>query len=139
MAEPIIKVRDLHKYFGALHVIKGVDLDVAPGDRVGPGAGLIESGSIAGVLDVTTTEWADQLVGGVLAAGPDRLDAAAKRGITIPGNRVVGVYRNDYAVRALAARREAHNQPQEPPLVAAEQRAMERRLRQRPAVAQSAI
>ncbi len=36
---------------------------------------LIEEGVIDGVLDVTTTEWADELVGGVLAAGPDRLDA----------------------------------------------------------------
>lgn len=43
--------------------------------------GLIEAGFIKGVLDVTTTEWADQLVGGVLAAGPHRLEAAAKAGI----------------------------------------------------------
>jgi uncharacterized protein (UPF0261 family) len=42
--------------------------------------GLIESGYVAGVLDVTTTEWADELVGGVLAAGPARLDAAARTG-----------------------------------------------------------
>jgi len=39
---------------------------------------LIESGMVAGVLDVTTTEWADELVGGVLGAGPTRLDAAGK-------------------------------------------------------------
>jgi len=39
---------------------------------------LIESGMVAGVLDVTTTEWADELVGGILGAGPERLDAAAK-------------------------------------------------------------
>jgi uncharacterized protein (UPF0261 family) len=38
---------------------------------------LIASGMVAGVLDVTTTEWADELVGGVLSAGPERLDAAA--------------------------------------------------------------
>lgn len=42
---------------------------------------LIEEGVIDGVLDVTTTEWADELVGGVLSAGPERLDAAAERGI----------------------------------------------------------
>jgi len=42
---------------------------------------LIESGQIAGVLDVTTTEWADELIGGVLAAGPTRLEAAARHGI----------------------------------------------------------
>ncbi len=39
---------------------------------------LIESGLVAGVLDLTTTEWADELVGGVLNAGPERMDAVAK-------------------------------------------------------------
>jgi uncharacterized protein (UPF0261 family) len=42
---------------------------------------LIEAGFIAGVADVTTTEWCDELVGGVLSAGPHRLEAAAKAGI----------------------------------------------------------
>jgi uncharacterized protein (UPF0261 family) len=42
---------------------------------------LIREGVIDGVLDVTTTEWADELVGGVLNAGPDRLDAAGEAGI----------------------------------------------------------
>jgi len=42
---------------------------------------LIESGMVAGVLDITTTEWADELVGGVLRAGPSRLEAAARRGV----------------------------------------------------------
>lgn len=49
---------------------------------------LIESGMVAGVLDITTTEWADELVGGVLAAGQGRLDAAGKAGvpaIVVPG------------------------------------------------------
>ena len=42
---------------------------------------LIEAGLVAGVLDITTTEWADELVGGVLGAGPTRLDAAANSGV----------------------------------------------------------
>jgi uncharacterized protein (UPF0261 family) len=42
---------------------------------------LIDDGYFAGVLDVTTTEWADEVVGGVLTAGPDRLSAAARAGI----------------------------------------------------------
>lgn len=42
---------------------------------------LIEDGFVAGVADVTTTEWADELVGGVLSAGPTRLEAAAAAGI----------------------------------------------------------
>jgi len=43
--------------------------------------GLIDDGWFAGVLDVTTTEWADEVVGGVLTAGPDRLGAAARKGV----------------------------------------------------------
>lgn len=39
---------------------------------------LIESGWVAGVLDLTTTEWADEWVGGVLSAGPHRLEAAGR-------------------------------------------------------------
>lgn len=42
---------------------------------------LIASGLVAGVLDVTTTEWADELVGGILSAGPTRLEAAARHGV----------------------------------------------------------
>lgn len=42
---------------------------------------LIESGLIAGVLDVTTTEWADELVGGILGAGPTRLEAVGRAGV----------------------------------------------------------
>jgi uncharacterized protein (UPF0261 family) len=42
---------------------------------------LVRSGMVAGVLDVTTTEWADELVGGTLSAGPTRLDAAAEMGV----------------------------------------------------------
>jgi uncharacterized protein (UPF0261 family) len=41
---------------------------------------LIEARQVAGVLDVTTTEWADELVGGVMSAGPTRLEAAATTG-----------------------------------------------------------
>jgi uncharacterized protein (UPF0261 family) len=49
---------------------------------------LIESGMVAGVLDITTTELADELVGGVLTAGPDRVNAAGRAGIpaiVVPG------------------------------------------------------
>ena len=44
---------------------------------------LIESGMVSGVLDLTTTEWADELVGGVLTAGPERMDAAAKARVPV--------------------------------------------------------
>jgi uncharacterized protein (UPF0261 family) len=42
---------------------------------------LISDGLISGVLDLTTTELADELVGGNLSAGPDRLTAAGRRGV----------------------------------------------------------
>lgn len=42
---------------------------------------LVESGMLAGVCDLTTTELADDLVGGVLSAGPDRLEIAGAKGI----------------------------------------------------------
>jgi len=42
---------------------------------------LINQGFIKGVLDLTTTEWCDEVVGGVLNAGPNRLTAAGKNSI----------------------------------------------------------
>ena len=43
--------------------------------------GLARGGFLAGILDVTTTELADELVGGVLSAGPERLEAAGALGL----------------------------------------------------------
>jgi uncharacterized protein (UPF0261 family) len=42
---------------------------------------LVKGGFLVGVLDITTTELADELVGGVLSAGPDRLEAAGDLGV----------------------------------------------------------
>lgn len=42
---------------------------------------LAASGLIKGVLDLTTTEWCDELFGGVLTAGPHRLEAAGSHGV----------------------------------------------------------
>jgi len=42
---------------------------------------LIEDGAIQAVLDLTTTELADELAGGVMSAGPHRLEAAGRKGI----------------------------------------------------------
>jgi uncharacterized protein (UPF0261 family) len=42
---------------------------------------LMRGGFITASLDITTTELADDLVGGVLSAGPDRLEAAGELGI----------------------------------------------------------
>jgi uncharacterized protein (UPF0261 family) len=42
---------------------------------------LVDAGMLRGVLDITTTELCDDLVGGVLSAGPHRLEAAGRAGI----------------------------------------------------------
>jgi uncharacterized protein (UPF0261 family) len=49
---------------------------------------LVADGLVEAVLDITTTEWADELCHGVFSAGPERLDAPGKRGIPhliVPG------------------------------------------------------
>ncbi|HUG19355.1 MAG TPA: Tm-1-like ATP-binding domain-containing protein, partial [Planctomycetaceae bacterium] len=59
---------------------------------VGTGGRMLESlvtaGFIDGVLDITTTEWADELCGGVFSAGTDRLSAPGRAGVPhliVPG------------------------------------------------------
>jgi uncharacterized protein (UPF0261 family)/ABC-type branched-subunit amino acid transport system ATPase component len=47
---------------------------------------LADSGLLAGVLDITTTEVADEIVGGVLTAGPSRMDVFARAGIPYVGS-----------------------------------------------------
>jgi uncharacterized protein (UPF0261 family)/ABC-type branched-subunit amino acid transport system ATPase component len=47
---------------------------------------LVDSGLLAGVIDVTTTEIADEIVGGVLSAGPTRLDAIARARLPYVGS-----------------------------------------------------
>jgi uncharacterized protein (UPF0261 family) len=49
---------------------------------------LVADGLVEGVLDITTTEWADELCQGVFSAGPERLDGPGQRGIPhliVPG------------------------------------------------------
>jgi uncharacterized protein (UPF0261 family) len=69
----------------AREILEGAGYEVLVFHSTGMGGrvmeGLIGSGMIRGVLDVTTTEWADELVGGILGAGPTRLEAAGKAGV----------------------------------------------------------
>lgn len=49
---------------------------------------LVADGYIAGVLDITTTEWADEITGGVLRGGPNRYDIVSQKGVpqvVVPG------------------------------------------------------
>ena len=47
---------------------------------------LVDSGMLVGVIDATTTEVCDELVGGVLSAGPDRLGAIARTRVPYVGS-----------------------------------------------------
>ena len=47
---------------------------------------LVDSGLVAGVVDLTTTEVADLLMGGVMSAGEDRLGALARTGLPYVGS-----------------------------------------------------
>lgn len=69
----------------ARHILEKRGFEVLVFHATGTGGlameGLIADGCFAGVLDITTTELADELVGGVLSAGPHRLEAAASKGV----------------------------------------------------------
>ncbi|MET0344766.1 MAG: ABC transporter permease [Casimicrobiaceae bacterium] len=47
---------------------------------------LVESKLLSAVIDVTTTEIADEIVGGVLTAGPERMDAIARMRVPYVGS-----------------------------------------------------
>jgi uncharacterized protein (UPF0261 family) len=69
----------------ARNILEASDYEVLVFHATGTGGLTMESfvrdGLIRGVLDVTTTELADELVGGILTAGRDRLTAAGLRGV----------------------------------------------------------
>lgn len=69
----------------ARQVLEGAGFEVLVFHATGSGGRTLEElaagGFLAGVLDITTTELADELVGGVLSAGPGRLEAAGAAGI----------------------------------------------------------
>ena len=48
---------------------------------------LVADGYITGVLDITTTEWADQIAGGVLPGGLNRYDVVSQKGILVAGSQ----------------------------------------------------
>ena len=69
----------------ARQILEEADFEVLVFHATGTGGMTMESfirdGIITGVLDLTTTELADELVGGELTAGKERLTAAALRGV----------------------------------------------------------
>lgn len=67
-----------------------------------PGSTTLKSGKSFGQL-VTSLDAAVKAEGFFVVTRASASHGASNRGITIPGNMVVGVYRNDFAVRMLAA------------------------------------
>jgi uncharacterized protein (UPF0261 family) len=69
----------------ARRLLEAVGFEVVVFHATGVGGqsmeGLARDGQVAGLLDLTTTELADELVGGILSAGPDRLGAAVRAGV----------------------------------------------------------
>jgi len=69
----------------AREILEGLGYEVLVFHATGAGGrsmeALMEAGFITAALDCTTTELADELVGGVLSAGPDRLEMAGRLGI----------------------------------------------------------
>jgi uncharacterized protein (UPF0261 family) len=69
----------------ARHILEDAGYEVLVFHATGNGGRtmeeLIDAGLVAGVLDLTTTELADELCGGVMSAGSTRLEAAARRGV----------------------------------------------------------
>ena len=89
----------------AVRLLAEAGYDAVPFHATGVGGrtmeSLIDAGYFAAVLDITTTEWADEVAGGSLSAGPDRLGAAARAGlpqVVAPGALdMVNFFGPDYA------------------------------------------
>lgn len=74
------------------HQLEAAGYEVLVFHATGTGGRILESLAadrlVDGVLDITTTEWADEICGGVLSAGPDRLSAPGRCGLPhliVPG------------------------------------------------------
>ena len=85
MIDSVGNIRTGSMIFSAKRVLEQAGYEVLVFHATGSGGQTMESfiadGLISGVLDLTTTELADELVGGILTAGRDRLTAAGLRGV----------------------------------------------------------
>jgi general L-amino acid transport system ATP-binding protein len=76
--EPIVRIHNLHKWFGPLHVLKGINLEVAPGEKlviIGP------SGSGKSTLIRTVNRLEDFQEGEVVVDGHNVKDEKALRAV----------------------------------------------------------
>jgi phospholipid/cholesterol/gamma-HCH transport system ATP-binding protein len=79
--KPILELRNVHKSFGDKHVLRGIDLTVAPGQSlvIIGGSGTGKSVTIKSALGLMTPEQGEILFDGQLITDPKRLDALRRR------------------------------------------------------------
>ena len=79
--KPILELRNVHKSFGNKHVLRGIDLTVAPGQSlvIIGGSGTGKSVTIKSALGLMTPEQGEILFDGQLITDPKRLDALRRR------------------------------------------------------------
>jgi phospholipid/cholesterol/gamma-HCH transport system ATP-binding protein len=79
--KPILELRNVHKSFGDKHVLRGIDLTVAPGQSlvIIGGSGTGKSVTIKSALGLMTPEQGEILFDGHLITDPKRLDALRRR------------------------------------------------------------
>ncbi len=103
----------------ATEILKKEGYQVQPFHATGSGGRLMEAliseGFATGVLDFTIKEWADEVVGGVLSAGPARLESAAMHGIptvVVPGCLdIVNFYGPETIPERFSGRQIHHHSP----------------------------
>lgn len=79
--KPILELRNVHKSFGDKHVLRGIDLTVAPGQSlvIIGGSGTGKSVTIKSALGLMTPEQGEILFDGQLITDPKQLDALRRR------------------------------------------------------------
>ena len=79
--KPILELRDVHKSFGDKHVLRGIDLAVAPGQSlvIIGGSGTGKSVTVKSALGLMTPEQGEILFDGKPVSDPDQLDVMRRR------------------------------------------------------------
>ncbi len=79
--KPILELRNVHKSFGDKHVLRGIDLTVAPGQSlvIIGGSGTGKSVTIKSALGLMTPEQGEILFDGQPITDPKRLDVMRRR------------------------------------------------------------
>ncbi|MEO0328639.1 MAG: DUF302 domain-containing protein [Pseudomonadota bacterium] len=99
----------MKRFFGILTIVAGLGLGLAVETLAGTHKALKRDGWITHETNYSFVDLNSRLNDSIEAnemrrvTGASASTGAKNRGLTIPGNRIVGVYRNDFAVRMLEA------------------------------------